>query len=110
MAGGIRVAAATVATVAALASSSASARANTPTNAATPRSSPAAIQTRDQGPVSSTLAPSTESDDVTRLLLELLAGLLVLVVIPMQIAKGVAQRRRDAALAAARARRPRRRR
>jgi hypothetical protein len=47
---------------------------------------------------------------VTRLLLELLAGLLVLVVIPMQIAKGVAQRRRDAALAAARARRPRRRR
>jgi hypothetical protein len=60
--------------------------------------------------VSGTLRPSTESDDVTRLLLGLLAGLFVLVVIPMQIAKGVAERRRAAALATARARRPRRRR
>jgi hypothetical protein len=53
--------------------------------------------------------PGSESEDVTRLLLQLLAGLLVLIVIPAQLAKGVAQRRRRAALAPARIRRPRRR-
>ena len=110
MAGGIRVVAAAVATVAFVAPSAASALANTSTPAAPPRSNPTAIQTRGPGTGSGTVRPSTESDDVTRLLLELLAGLLVLVVIPMQVAKGVAERRREAALAAARARRPRRRR
>jgi len=85
----------------------ASAQAPTSTGAASPRSS---IQTRTPGAGSGVVRPSTESDDVTRLLLALLAGLLVLVVIPMQIAKAVAERRRGAALAAARARRPRRRR
>jgi hypothetical protein len=55
------------------------------------------------------LSPSSESGDVTRLLLLLLVGLLMLVVIPTQVAKGVAQRRRQAALATARTRRPRRR-
>jgi hypothetical protein len=90
--------------------SAASALATTPTRAAPPRSNPTAIQPRGPDTGSGTVRPSTESDDVTRLLLALLAGLLVLVVIPMQVAKGIAERRRQAALASARARRPRRRR
>src|SRR3954451_11842296 len=45
------------------------------------------------GPTGTLVVPSTESDDVTKLLLALLAGIVVLIVIPTQVAKGIAQRR-----------------
>jgi hypothetical protein len=77
-----------------------------PTPAA--RAGPVSVDRRDPAAGFGVLRPS-ESGDVTRLLLLLLVGLLMLVVIPTQVAKGVAQRRRQAALATARIRRSRRR-
>jgi hypothetical protein len=125
VAGGIRFVVVAFVTVAAVASPAAAARddatgPSTPHSApaATSRSTPVSQPAARVGPASADrdpaagfglLRPSSESGDVTRLLLLLLIGLLMLVVIPTQVAKGVAQRRRQAALATARARRPRRR-
>jgi hypothetical protein len=87
--------------------------------AATSQSAPASAPTAGAGPATDArtdpgagfglIRPSSESGEVTRLLLLLLVGLLFLVVIPTQVAKGIAQRRREAALATARSRRSRRR-
>lgn len=81
--------------------------------AATSSSAPAARpgQANDRRAGESTgfdVLPSSESGDVTRILLLGLLGLFVLVVIPTQVAKDVAQRRRRrAATAPARVRRSR---
>jgi hypothetical protein len=122
VAGGIRFVAVAFVTVAAAASPAAAAQADatgpTPARsspASTAHSTPGSQPAGRVGPASDpaagfgVLRPSSESGDVTRLLLLLLLGLVMLVVIPTQVAKGVAQRRRQAALATARVRRSRRR-
>jgi hypothetical protein len=120
VAGGIRFVAVAFVTVVAATGAAAGQAAAGPsparsTPAATPQSTPAfqpagaAGNRRDPAAGVALVRPSSESDDVTRLLLLLLAGLLVLVVIPIQVAKGIAQRRRRPAQAPIRLRGPRRR-
>jgi hypothetical protein len=68
------------------------------TSQSTPAFQPAGRGRRDPAAGVGLVRPSTESDEVTRLLLLLLVGLLVLVVIPTQVAKGIGQRRRGSTL------------
>jgi hypothetical protein len=68
-----------------------------PTSRPPARSGTPSGRTVDRSAGSGAVAPSGESGDVASLLLLLLAGFLALIVIPTQLAKGIARRRaRDA--------------